>query len=232
MTMSFSKSTLFFGLGLGLIVMTGGAVRAQGAPEVFKICQRQTYALCALANCFVMDGVSYCKCDVKFGNSISEPFNYGKNQDVCTTNAEGVENGYMVSTYSYPESVSAPFGNKALYDCAATTSPYGASAQCDGGICFKSTEGQSFPGFGLPLTHSEIICSCPIAVTDPATAKVGFQIVGPYPCQHSFFNNCASPTATPTTGASLYVGAPTGTPILLTHLLTGQTPAINRCLAP
>ena len=103
MTMSFSKSTLFFGLGLGLIVMTGGAVRAQGAPEVFKICQRQTYALCALANCFVMDGVSYCKCDVKFGNSISEPFNYGKNQDVCTTNAEGVENGYMVSTYSYPE---------------------------------------------------------------------------------------------------------------------------------
>jgi len=56
--------------------------------------------------------------------------------------------------------------------------------------------------------------------------------VGPYPCQHSFFNNCASPTATPTTGASLYVGAPTGTAILLTHLLTGQTPAVNRCLAP
>jgi hypothetical protein len=82
------------------------------------------------------------------------------------------------------------------------------------------------------LTHGQIICSCPIAVTDPATAKVGFQIVGPYPCQHSFFNNCASPTATPTTGASLYVGAPTGTAILLTHLLTGQTPAINRCLAP
>ena len=73
MTMPFLKSTLFSGLALGLIVMTGGAVRAQGAPEVFKICQRQTYALCALANCFVMDGVSYCKCDVKFGNSISEP---------------------------------------------------------------------------------------------------------------------------------------------------------------
>ena len=34
----------------------------------------------------------------------SESFNYGKNQDVCTTNAEGVGNGNMVSTFSYPES--------------------------------------------------------------------------------------------------------------------------------
>src|ERR1700733_16232158 len=164
--MPFSTSSWFVAMGfIGMLAATG-PVGAQESDlssrdaKVFKICKDQTYALCALANCFVMDGVSYCKCDVKFGNSISEPFNYGKNQDVCTTNAEGVENGYMVSTYSYPESVSAPFGNKALYDCADTTSPYGASAQCDGGICFKSSEGQSFPGFGLPLTHGEIICSC------------------------------------------------------------------------
>src|ERR1700722_745623 len=108
MKMPFSKSTLFFGLGFGLIVMTGGAVRAQGAPEVFKICQRQTYALCALASCFVMDGVSYCKCDVKSGDSISLPFKFGKDQDVCTTNADGAANGFMVSTFSYPESVTSP----------------------------------------------------------------------------------------------------------------------------
>jgi hypothetical protein len=77
-----------------------------------------------------------------------------------------------------------------------------------------------------------IICSCPIAVTNPAAATAGFQIAWPYPCQDSFFKNCASPTAKPKTGATLYVGAPTGSAAFLTHLLTGQDPSINRCSPP
>ena len=68
-------------------------------------------------------------------------------------------------------------------------------------------------------------------ITNPSTAKVGFQIAGPYPCQQAFFKNCVSPTATPLTGASLYVGAPTGSAELLTRLLTGQTRAVNHCTA-
>lgn len=33
--------------------------------SAFTICSGQTYALCAVASCFVLDGVAYCKCDVK-----------------------------------------------------------------------------------------------------------------------------------------------------------------------
>ena len=77
-----------------------------------------------------------------------------------------------------------PDGDLALYDCRARTAHYGAYAQCDGGICFNSTEGQSFPGFDKPLmAKDQIICSCPITVTNPDTAKLGYQIIGPYPCQ-------------------------------------------------
>jgi hypothetical protein len=233
-----SKTITAFGITLALAALLFGSAWAQDGslaardPKLFKICQNQTYALCALAECFVMDGVSYCKCDVKTGDSISLPFKYDGDQDACSTNAQGAANGYMVSTFSYPEQVSAPNGDKALYDCPASTAPYGASAQCDGGICFKGTQGTSFPGFNAPLTKDQIICSCPIAVTNPASAKTGFQIAGPYPCQDSFFKNCASPNAKPKTGSSLYVGAPTGSAVFLTRVLTGKIPKVNRCMAP
>src|ERR1700733_1556915 len=132
--MPFSTSSWFVAMGfIGMLAATG-PVGAQDSdlssrdPKVFKICKDQTYALCALASCFVMDGVSYCKCDVKSGDSISLPFKFGKDQDVCTTNADGAANGFMVSTFSYPESVTSPGGDMALYDCPATSAPYGASA--------------------------------------------------------------------------------------------------------
>ena len=44
----------------------------------FKICKNQTYALCASARCNVYDGVAYCQCDVKHGDSISLPFRMGR----------------------------------------------------------------------------------------------------------------------------------------------------------
>ena len=68
----------------------------------FKICKDQTYALCAAARCNVFDGVAYCQCDVKHGDSISLPFPMGKDEDVCSINAAGANNKYMVSTYSLP----------------------------------------------------------------------------------------------------------------------------------
>ena len=36
-----------------------------GIKATFKICKKQTYALCAAARCNVYDGVAYCQCDVK-----------------------------------------------------------------------------------------------------------------------------------------------------------------------
>jgi hypothetical protein len=191
----------------------------------FQICENQTYALCATARCFVFDGVSYCKCDVKKGDSISLPFNT-KEGNVCDINADGVGNGYMVSTYSLPPSV-VKGGDEAIYTCPAETSN-GAYAQCDGGICFRSTQGQEFPGLGK-VAKGEIVCSCPITTGDPSTAKVGFQIVGPYPCQKSFFKNCQAPKTSDKTGKTIYVGAATGTPRILTKELYGKVPPLNHC---
>ncbi len=204
---------------------------ALASSKPFKICEGQTYALCATASCFVLNGLSYCKCNVKQGDSISLPFNYDRNKDVCTINAEGKDNGYMVSTFSVPASVIAPVGDRALYDCPAASST-GAYAQCDGGVCFESSQGQSFPGFDKPLKKGQIICSCPITVANPATAKVGYQIAGPYPCERSFFRNCNSAVANKNTGSTIYVGAPTGSARLLTRELYGFVPPLNECRLP
>ena len=73
------------------------------AGQSFKVCKNQTYALCAAARCNVYDGVAYCQCDVKHGDSISLPFPMGKDEDVCSVNAAGADNKYMISTYSLPE---------------------------------------------------------------------------------------------------------------------------------
>jgi hypothetical protein len=228
------------GLAVGIILAAGGSAGADplkpscssvtNGGNVFKILDNQTYALCAVASCFVFNGVAYCKCDVEFGDSISLALDFDDGQDVCTVNAEGVKNGYMVSTFSVPDSVLKPNGDQAIYTCPRTSD--GAYAQCDGGICFTSSEGQSFPGFDEPLAKDQIICSCPITVQNPETARVGYQITGPYPCQKSFFENCNSTTANNKTGSTIYVGAPTGTPRLLAFLLTGTNPPVNECRLP
>src|SRR5690349_1929775 len=135
----------------------------------------------------------------------------------------------MVSTFSLPDSVVSG-GDQALYTCPAATSN-GAYAQCDGGLCFTSTEDRSFPGFDQPLNEHQIICSCPITVANPQTAKLGYQIAGPYPCQESYFQTCNSNVTNKNTGSTIPVGAPAGVPRLLTRLLNGSVPSINECRA-
>ena len=139
------------------------------AGQSFKVCKNQTYALCAAARCNVYDGVAYCQCDVKHGDSISLPFPMGKGEDVCSINAAGADNKYMISTYSLPESIASPQGGGAIYTCSGEGS--GAYAQCDGGICFRSTEETTFPGFDKPVPKGQIICSCPITQAKPATTR-------------------------------------------------------------
>lgn len=203
---------------------------ANSSASTFIVCSDQTYALCATASCFVFDQVAYCECDIENGDSISlaDSFDNG-NKNVCTVNAEGASNGYMVSAYSLPDSLVAPSGNMALYNCKAGSN--GAYAQCDGGVCFTSSSGNSFPGFDAPLTDSQIICSCPITVANP-DANLGFQIAGPYPCQKSFFKNCKLAATNKKNGSTIYVGAPTGTAVLLTKSLNGSVPALNKCPYP
>jgi hypothetical protein len=216
---------------LSLMLVMQAAVagaQAMSQPGLFKVCDNQHYALCAAATCFVFDQVAYCKCDVEYGNSVSAPYAFD-GENVCSVNAQGVDNGYMVSTYSLPASVVAG-GNQAIYTCRGGTSN-GAYAQCDGGICFDSTRGQSFPGFAQPLQSNEIICSCPITVAN-LRDFIGYQIVGPYPCQSDFYKNCNSASTNTKTGSTIPVGAPTGVATLLTYVLNGSVPKLNQCPPP
>jgi len=209
----------------GAFCASAGGSQAPASP--FTICRNQTYALCATAQCFVFNQVSYCKCDIELGNSISLTEKFDQS-DVCSVNAGGSSGGYMVSMYSLPQSIVAPSGNQALYTCPGATST-GAYAQCDGGICFTSTSGGTFPGFSGELGRSDIICACPITVAQPGRASLGYQIIGPYPCVQSYFEYCGSATANTNNGSTILSGATTGGIRLFTKLLYGSVPPLNEC---
>jgi hypothetical protein len=214
----------------------------------FVTCDHQRYALCAEATCFVFDGVAYCKCDIKNGNSISLQLSYSTpsgEKNVCDANRQGRTNGYMISTFSLPKNVNKG-GSAAAYTCPGTDDASGgvvapvAYGQCDGGFCFKSSRGQRIPGFTRPLRDDQIICSCPIstAATAGSADSFGYQIFGPYHPKAALGSRCdasvcaacsvVNPTAN---GATLQVGAPTGGGKFLALSLDGPPlPSINECL--
>ena len=142
----------------------------------------------------------------------------------------------MVSTYSLPNSVVKKCDteegpcNMGLYTCRGDTSD-GSYGQCDGGLCFTSTQGDpSFPGFeDDPLEEDQIICSCPITKANLG-ANIGYQIAGPFPCEEEFFNNCSSEFTNDSLGARIPVGSPTGSAKILALLLDGPSlPKLNEC---
>jgi len=221
-------------------------VQAQTSESPFVICNKQRYALCAAADCFVYDGVAYCKCDVKNGDSISLQLSYtGSTQNVCQVNQQGRRNGYMISTYSLPAGVQKG-GSSAIYTCPGTgdlgsggaVAPV-AYGQCDGGFCFESSRGQRIPGFAKPLKDREIICSCPVSTeaTAGSSDPLGYQIFGAYHptaalgsrCDANSCAACSVPNPT-ANGAAIMVGAPAGSPDFLTQQLDGSVPPLNRCL--
>ena len=214
----------------------------------FVVCQNQRYALCAEASCFVYDGVAYCKCEILKGDSISLQLSYSSptgERNVCDVNRQGKTNGYMVSTFSFPDNVEKG-GPAAVYTCPGSADAgSGVSApvaygQCDGGICFKSTRNQRFPGFAGRLRKGEIICSCPIATdaTSGSSDSFGYQVFGPYHPEASKGSRCdasacaACSVANPeANGATIPVGAATGSARFLSLKLDGPPlPDINECL--
>ncbi|MDR5759412.1 hypothetical protein [Caballeronia sp. LZ035] len=207
---------------------TDGDIAAALAQNGLSICRNQEYALCAGVRCFVYNNVAYCRCDLQYGDSVSRSLSYSGG-DVCNFNAQGASSGYVVSTFSVPPASTGQSGDRALYFCPPTSNS-GAYASCDGGICFASTRGQSFPGLGR-LGQDQIVCSCPIATgTSGSAAKVGHQIFGPYPCQASFFENCKNTVATGGNGTILYEGAPTGSYEIGALVLNKRLAHFNMCL--
>lgn len=226
------RRSIFAGLLLSLSVLASSAwAQTNDLEQLLRqekpaICKDQAYALCAGARCFVYDKVAYCTCDVLHGDSLSAPLTYDDgNANVCTLNAEGPNNGFMVSTFSLPQSIVAPSGNRALYTCPRTSRA--SYAKCDGGICFTSTTGHSAPGSNTPVGENQIVCSCPITAENPIQ---GLQIIGPYPCQKSFFQYCDSAVANENNGSTIYGAAPIGQVALSTYLLNGSVPPFNSCL--
>jgi len=220
---------------------------APDAATPFVVCSNQRYALCAEASCFVYNAVAYCQCDVKRGDSISLQLSYSSptgNKNVCDVNQEGKRNGYMVSTFSLPNNV-VKGGSAAVYTCPGTANAgSGVSApvaygQCDGAICFNSSRGQRFPGFEGRLRRNQNICSCPVSTdaTAGSSDSAGYQIFGPYNpnaaagsrCDASACAACSVPNPT-SNGATIPVGAPSGTGEFLALNLNGPPPPVlNQC---
>jgi hypothetical protein len=261
-------------------------------PNPFQICPRTNtsdtdeYALCATAECFVLNDVAYCKCDSMQTPSISASLEYCANpvpgagvpptssappevcrrqgglvEDVCDLLNQGVGNGFTVSTYSTPQQLTQSYANGfkpgqppplAVYTCPGGST--GSYAQCDGGICFDSTTGKTFPGVGA-VGSGQIVCSCPITTPRKTLprhgTRGGFQTWGPWQmadgtpctgngspedcCNSDWFSRFCFPTPKkPTNGDIILVGAPPGTGELLSRLLadgTGMPPpdAVNSC---
>jgi hypothetical protein len=214
----------------------------------FVMCNNNWYALCAEAKCFVYDGVAYCKCDILGGSSISLQLSYTRpagERNVCYVSRQGETNGYMMSTFSLPSNVRKG-GHGAVYTCpgaddagSGVVAPV-AYGQCDGGICFRSSSGQRFPGFPGSLRKNQIICSCPISTdaTAGSSDSFGYQVFGRYHpnaaagsrCDASACASCSVPNPT-ANGTTIPVGSPTGGAKFLTLKLFGAPiPDINECL--
>jgi hypothetical protein len=198
-------------------------------PTPYVICEGQTYALCAAAEAFFYQNVAYAKCVIKQGDSISAPplaYRDGAEiKTICDVNEAGVNNGFMMSTFSLPEAVKKG-GTKAIYTCPGGS--VGGYAQCDGGTCFTSTIAETFPGVG-DLNADEIICSCPLVFATTANAPFGWQFIADYPngeCDQDAFSVCA---LDPRNGDLVPVGAPPGAGRVLTQLLYGEQYELNEC---
>ena len=229
---------------LGASSMANAVVKCPTAGSPSK-----EFALCATAVCWTLDGVSYCKCDIKKDQeSISIPFTFteGKTiKNVCDLLTQGTTNGFTISTYATPPQALEGYNQdeehqgspKALYTC----NKYGYknkpaySAQCDGGVCFKSTTNSDFPGLGH-IGPDEIVCSCP-----PSANKKPFQIAGPWNCRpgeantnnqccdKDFYNAYCGVRSIKKTGTAMAVGSPVGSAVALSTLLDGVPPKVNAC---
>ena len=140
------------------------------AGSSFKVCKDQTYALCAAARCNVYDGVAYCQCEEKHGDSIQPcRSRWVRAWTSARSTPPGADNKYIVSAYSLPEQIASPQGGGGVYTCEGGKSG-GAYAQCDSSICSRSSEETTFPGFDKPVPKGQIICSCPITDASSGSA--------------------------------------------------------------
>lgn len=241
MSISFIKRA-FSILGVSaLLAVAGTAASAQEQvscpplPGTYVELVNQPYALCAGAQTVNFGEVTYAKCKLMRGNSLSlgqkypfpdtPTFNAIPTQGNIATVNKGPpgRKGYVVSTYSPPAGAILPRTDLALYTCDG-----GSYAQCDGGLCFTSTRGKASPLWGK-VGPNEVICSCPVATTNTS-----FQVFGPGQCpatRAAYDAVCAKNVTAANNGAILYIGSPTGGPEAFAACL-GKPAAFHHCDRP
>ena len=133
----------------------------------------------------------------------------------------GADNKYMVSSYSLPTQNVLAQGGTAVYTCPGDT--FGAYAQCDGGLCFPSTEETTFPGFDKPSAEgtNHLLLSDHTATPHASQGRI------PNPrtlCVRRvrLTRSARGPLPTAIQFDKMYVGAPIGTAARLTVLLDHQ----------
>jgi hypothetical protein len=205
-------------------------------PGTYVELVNQPYALCAGAETVNFDEVTYAKCKLMRGNSLSAGLQYPeavnpainvipREGNIATVNkGSPASKGYVVSTYSPPAGAVSPRKDLALYTC----NEGGSYAQCDGGICFTSTRGKTSPLWGK-VGPKEIICSCPVVTT-----ATSFQVFGPGQCpttRATYDAVCATNATAKNNGAVLYIGSPTGGPEAFAACLSKPV-IFNKCDRP
>jgi hypothetical protein len=227
------------------IVLYPGAAVAQdevtcpGIPGTEIILKNQPYALCALATSYMYNEITYAKCDMLQGDSISLPqqFPFPPQEGVTPRNISDMNNGqpklggYIVSTFSPPVGATSPNGNLAIYTCES-----GTYSQCDGGLCFTSTSSNGQGGGQIrnsPLwgnvSNKQIICSCPV---QPSITP--FEVMGPKPCpttRAGYDAVCGANVSPVNNGAITYIGSPVGFE-LAAACLVGHPVTFNHCRRP
>lgn len=240
---AFSFKRILSALGVAALLALGGTaaiaqeqVSCPPLPGTYIELVNQRYALCAGAETVNFDEVTYAKCKLMRGNSLSAGLQYPepanptfnavpRSGNIATVNqGPPARKGYVVSTYSPPAGAIAPRKELALYTCDSG----GSYAQCDGGLCFTSTRGKTSPLWGK-VGPQEVICSCPVVTTDTS-----FQVFGPGQCpttQAAYDAVCAKNATAKNNGAILYIGSPTGGPEAFAACLS-QPVKFNTCTRP
>ena len=135
----------------------------------FKVCKDQTCGLCAAAKCNVFDGVAYCQCDVKHGDSVSLRFPMGNGEDVCSINAAGADNKYMVAVTACPRKSPRLQGGAAVSPVRATLRRRLRPMRRR--LIVPKHRGDDVSRFHKPVPKGQIICSCPITQAKPHTSR-------------------------------------------------------------
>ena len=194
----------------------------------FRVCKDQTYALCAAAKCNVFNGVAYCQCDLKHGDSISLPFATGNGEDVCSINAAGADNKYIVSTYSLPEQIASP--REAVRSTPVRVTPQTApTPSATAAYASQAPRRRRFQVSTSPCRRDKSSALARSPRRSPARHRRDIKSSGLTRATSRSSDIARAPPPTAIRVQRSMSAPPIGTAARLTALLNGHAPPLNEC---